>query len=132
MQQQSAAWQEEKRAIVERCLSMENDLENERDKGQFMKRKYDDAISAMHELGRENQTLQIDISKQYNRRWQDDAEAVNCTACGKAFSVTVRKHHCRNCGSIFCNDCSSKQTMVASAKKAVRVCENCYVELKAR
>lgn len=31
------------------------------------------------------------MSKHFNRKWADDNEAVNCTSCGKQFSVTVRK-----------------------------------------
>lgn len=35
--------------------------------------------------------MQIDIGKLFGRRWVDDSEAVNCTHCGKEFSLTIRK-----------------------------------------
>ena len=47
-----------------------------------------------------------------------------------AFSITNRKHHCRNCGQIFCSDCSSKQATMENYKKPQRVCESCFGELQ--
>ncbi|KAK5983537.1 FYVE-type domain-containing protein, partial [Trichostrongylus colubriformis] len=75
---------------------------------------------------------QMDISKHSSRTWLDDSAAVNCTHCGKVFSLTVRKHHCRVCGLIFCAPCSSKTTQIASHKNPVRVCDNCFVEVQNR
>ncbi|KIH64390.1 FYVE zinc finger [Ancylostoma duodenale] len=103
-----ASWEEEKNALIERCLNTESDLDFERDRALENKRRFDEALSAMHELGRANQSLQMDISKHTSRTWLDDSAAVNCTSCGKVFSLTVRKHHCRVCGLIFCAPCSSK------------------------
>lgn len=40
--------------------------------------------------------------------WVPDASALECTACSKPFHFIVRRrHHCRLCGSLFCNDCAS-------------------------
>ncbi|VDM55198.1 unnamed protein product [Angiostrongylus costaricensis] len=115
-----------------RCLNTESDLDFERDRALENKRRFDEALSAMHELGRANQSLQMDISKHTSRSWLDDSAAVNCTACGKLFSLTVRKHHCRVCGLIFCNPCSSKTAQIASHKNPVRVCDNCFTEVQNR
>nr|DBA30776.1 TPA: hypothetical protein GDO54_006718 [Pyxicephalus adspersus] len=36
------------------------------------------------------------------------------------------KHHCRNCGHIFCNTCSSNELSLPSYPKPVRVCDTCH------
>lgn len=37
--------------------------------------------------------------------WQADEEAPQCNRCGKAFSLLLRRHHCRHCGLVFCGEC---------------------------
>ncbi|KAK1619023.1 hypothetical protein QYE76_024540 [Lolium multiflorum] len=37
-----------------------------------------------------------------------------CRSCGLSFSFTRKKHHCYNCGSMFCNSCSSNKRMPES------------------
>lgn len=56
-----------------------------------------------------------------------------CHRCRVEFSFTVRKHHCRNCGQIFCSQCSSKMCTLPKfgIEKEVRVCEACYMNLHA-
>lgn len=33
-----------------------------------------------------------------------------CHRCRDAFSIIVRKHHCRACGQVFCAKCTTKST----------------------
>ncbi|KAG8343351.1 FYVE zinc finger [Trypanosoma vivax] len=42
------------------------------------------------------------------RYWQSNESADVCPRCAKEFSFTVRKHHCRRCGELLCNDCCSQ------------------------
>lgn len=65
------------------------------------------------------------------RQWVDDAETDLCMGCRKAFTMRLRKHHCRNCGGIFCNACSSKSSAILQygITRPVRVCDACFVKL---
>ncbi|XP_075552764.1 uncharacterized protein LOC142585691 isoform X3 [Dermacentor variabilis] len=120
---------DERRALLDRCLRSEGEAETLRTNAADLRRRLDDSLAALHELGRENQLLQIDNAKHHGRKWADDSQATHCTGCKKLFTVTIRKHHCRNCGNIFCNECSAKSAATASSRKPVRVCDNCYSEL---
>ncbi|KAL0616111.1 RUN and FYVE domain-containing protein 2 [Plecturocebus cupreus] len=52
--------------------------------------------------------------------WLKDKEATHCKLCEKEFSLSKRKHHCRNCGEIFCNACSDNELPLPSSPKPVR------------
>lgn len=41
--------------------------------------------------------------------WEEDSEASDCHSCQKNFSLWVRRHHCRRCGLIYCDQCSSSR-----------------------
>ncbi|KAI7801616.1 putative RUN and FYVE domain-containing protein 1, partial [Triplophysa rosa] len=58
--------------------------------------------------------------------WLKDDEATNCKQCQKEFSISRRKHHCRNCGDIYCNSCSSNELALSSYPRPVRVCDICH------
>ncbi|KAB1271543.1 RUN and FYVE domain-containing protein 2 [Camelus dromedarius] len=61
--------------------------------------------------------------------WLKDKEATHCKLCEKEFSLSKRKHHCRNCGEIFCNACSDNELPLPSSPKPVRVCDSCHALL---
>ncbi|XP_052121771.1 RUN and FYVE domain-containing protein 2 isoform X1 [Frankliniella occidentalis] len=64
--------------------------------------------------------------------WMRDKEVTHCKGCEKEFNMTRRKHHCRNCGDIFCNACSDNSMPLPSLPKPARVCDKCHVLLVAR
>ncbi len=47
-----------------------------------------------------------------------------CHGCDSAFSIVNRKHHCRECGKVFCGKCSSYKLVVNATLK--RACLTCY------
>lgn len=71
-----------------------------------------------------------------NTSWTPDKMVSQCKGCNREFSMTRRKHHCRNCGHIFCNNCSDHMLALPSSAagdqslgKPVRVCDGCWDEL---
>jgi FYVE zinc finger len=60
--------------------------------------------------------------------WQPDSEAQACKCCQSPFSFFNRKHHCRRCGQVVCDDCSKSRLPLPTHKGVVRVCAGC-VEL---
>uniref|UniRef100_A0A672SKF2 RUN and FYVE domain containing 2 n=1 Tax=Sinocyclocheilus grahami TaxID=75366 RepID=A0A672SKF2_SINGR len=64
--------------------------------------------------------------------WLIDQNATHCKLCEKEFSISRRKHHCRNCGEIFCNTCSDNELPLPASPKPVRVCDTCHALLLQR
>ena len=44
--------------------------------------------------------------------WASDSSTKSCCRCSAKFGWIVRKHHCRMCGRIFCDDCSNKRRVI--------------------
>jgi len=62
-------------------------------------------------------------------KWDHDDNATTCYLCSKTFTMFLRRHHCRICGHIFCQNCSKYQVVLTTAdgkvSKKVRACEVC-------
>ena len=61
--------------------------------------------------------------------WKVDSTTSMCDLCFAKFTLLKRKHHCRKCGTIVCNDCSSNRALLThvDAIEKVRICDNCFV-----
>ncbi|KAI1178981.1 hypothetical protein F4777DRAFT_535185 [Nemania sp. FL0916] len=63
------------------------------------------------------------LSKQF---WMADETCKECFLCGSPFSAFRRKHHCRTCGCIFDNRCTSIISgQPFSVQGTLRVCKTC-------
>jgi len=58
--------------------------------------------------------------------WDADDKFTACRRCTRSFTFLRRKHHCRQCGHIFCKECAGQvQLGVHGYTRAVRVCGEC-------
>ncbi len=59
-------------------------------------------------------------------KWQADATAKSCQNCKSAFSFWKRRHHCRSCGLIFCDECTAARRVIpGKSPNKQRVCVSC-------
>ncbi|KAL0994789.1 hypothetical protein UPYG_G00127180 [Umbra pygmaea] len=61
-------------------------------------------------------------------RWVPDHMASHCFNCDSEFWMAKRRHHCRNCGNVFCKDCCSLKLPIPDQQlyDPVLVCNVCY------
>lgn len=62
-------------------------------------------------------SINVDERKIY--QWVPDENVTRCNDCLSEFSIMVRKHHCRNCGKIFCYKCSDNFIEIPSNIRTV-------------
>ena len=55
--------------------------------------------------------------------WQRDADVAACTSCSRAFSIGLRRHHCRECGLVFCGGAECAPS--PHAARHPRLCRGC-------
>ncbi|XP_076454179.1 WD repeat and FYVE domain-containing protein 2-like [Babylonia areolata] len=81
----------------------------------------------------------MDVNRMETPEWMDgDA----CSKCQCPFfwnfrrmwvekTIGNRQHHCRRCGQVFCNKCSSKRSTIPPLgyEYEVRVCDDCYSQI---
>ena len=66
--------------------------------------------------------------------WLPDNLSQNCFSCEAKFSLILgRRHHCRICGNIFCNNCTNRQIQFTVKDKKendkvikIKVCDYCF------
>uniref|UniRef100_A0A668AL62 RUN and FYVE domain containing 1 n=1 Tax=Myripristis murdjan TaxID=586833 RepID=A0A668AL62_9TELE len=106
------------------------DLKQEKQQLQQMCEQQEQALQEMG-LHLSQSKLKMEDFKEVNKAlkghaWLKDDEATHCKQCQKEFSISRRKHHCRNCGDIYCNSCSSNELALPSYPRPVRVCDVCH------
>ncbi|MES1915328.1 MAG: hypothetical protein MHM6MM_007297 [Cercozoa sp. M6MM] len=92
----------------------------------------DEWLNALHSVVRERRGTQRQRGNLPGSRdshlapvWQSDHSSKNCTLCNAKFSLVFRRHHCRMCGALVCNDCSKSRAEIKGNKKPVRICDRC-------
>ena len=66
----------------------------------------------------------------YAAKWEPDNMHTKCEVCKNKFNKLIRrKHHCRKCGKVVCDTCSTARDYVKGYKdKKVRICAMCNSE----
>ncbi|KAJ8412390.1 hypothetical protein AAFF_G00127260 [Aldrovandia affinis] len=61
-------------------------------------------------------------------RWVPDHMASHCFNCDCEFWIAKRRHHCRNCGNVFCKDCCHLKLPIPDQQlyDPVLVCNSCH------
>ncbi|XP_067110671.1 FYVE, RhoGEF and PH domain-containing protein 6 [Osmerus mordax] len=63
--------------------------------------------------------------------WIPDLRATMCMICTCEFTLTWRRHHCRACGKVVCQTCSSNKYYLEYLKnQPARVCDHCFAKLQ--
>jgi len=59
--------------------------------------------------------------------WQPNNDAHKCSSkdCAAEFGLINRKHHCRDCGKIFCYECCHQNIFLEKYKGERIVCKEC-------
>ena len=65
------------------------------------------------------------------QHWMPDKLCKQCYSCEATFTVFRRRHHCRICGQVFCNQCSA-YFVPHKAGSTVRVCQMCNEQVTER
>lgn len=73
----------------------------------------------------------IEDSEEKIVMWVPDSLVTHCAGCDGQFWMAKRKHHCRNCGKVFCWECSNYLAPVPHQhlNKPQRVCSRCHSSL---
>uniref|UniRef100_A0A673YU10 phosphatidylinositol-3,5-bisphosphate 3-phosphatase n=1 Tax=Salmo trutta TaxID=8032 RepID=A0A673YU10_SALTR len=89
------------------------------------------------DMGDEVVRPSLDFQKRFDQtdsvtRWYPDHLAAQCYGCESRFWLATRKHHCRNCGNVFCASCCDQKIPVPSQQlfEPTRVCKTCYCSLQ--
>jgi hypothetical protein len=94
----------------------------------------------------------IEFSPISNNTWINDQARNYCHGCDTKFTLTIRKHHCRSCGFIFCDKCTRKREVLSESEiiidttdlmvvtksyietifygNSVRVCDECCTQIR--
>lgn len=73
-------------------------------------------------------TFQMPPQAPRRNEWVRDEDATHCMCCRRsAFSMLMRRHHCRRCGRVVCFSCSTNRMKIPELYEdvEVRICNDC-------
>ncbi|XP_078509463.1 RUN and FYVE domain-containing protein 1 isoform X2 [Lissotriton helveticus] len=121
------------RTELQQVSGLKKELKNLQDEKEEIQKICEEQEQALQEMGQHlsQSKMKMEDIKEVNKAlkghtWLKDDEVMQCKQCEREFSISRRKHHCRNCGDIFCNSCSSNELSLPSYPKPVRVCDVCH------
>lgn len=76
-------------------------------------------------LGKFSKDQRNELSEEHGMLWEDDDAVSNCRGCESLFTVSLRKHHCRGCGGVFCDRCCDPFVSLRPDHEPVRACFGC-------
>ncbi|KAJ8254608.1 hypothetical protein GJAV_G00194910 [Gymnothorax javanicus] len=123
----------ELRTQLQQLQGLQKELEELQQEKRQLQATCEEQEQALQEMGLHlsQSKLKMEDFKEVNKAlkgqaWLRDDEATQCKLCQKEFSISRRKHHCRNCGDIYCSHCSSNELALPSYPRPVRVCDTCH------
>ncbi|KAK7141015.1 hypothetical protein R3I93_015229 [Phoxinus phoxinus] len=123
----------ELRTQLQQLQGLQTELLDLRQEKKQLQQLCEEQEQALQEMGLHlsQSKLKMEDFKEVNKAlkgqaWLKDDEATQCKQCQKEFSLARRKHHCRNCGDIYCSNCSSNELALPSYPRPVRVCDVCH------
>lgn len=123
----------ELRTQLQQLQGLNSELQGLKQEKQQLQQRCEQQEQALQEMGLHlsQSKLKMEDFREVNKAlkghaWLKDDEATQCKQCQKEFSIARRKHHCRNCGDIYCNSCSSNELALPSYPRPVRVCDMCH------
>lgn len=97
----------------------------------YVEKKYQELVNEGYNFPSVDDTV-IDSKFVDSEVPPDWIDSDSCMICYTPFSMLNRKHHCRACGGVFCQDHSKNNTTLVNLgiMEPVRVCDNCYAKQK--
>uniref|UniRef100_A0A1A7WS24 RUN and FYVE domain containing 1 n=1 Tax=Iconisemion striatum TaxID=60296 RepID=A0A1A7WS24_9TELE len=123
----------ELRTQLQQLQGLQTELQKLKHEKKQLQQKCEQQEQTLQDMGQHlsQSKLKMEDFKEVNKAlkghaWLKDDEATQCKQCQREFSISRRKHHCRNCGDIYCNSCSSNELSLPSYPRPVRVCDVCH------
>ena len=89
---------------------------------EVVNRQQTQPITQQQQTQQQQQPINPDISSpRLSSQWTSDSQSSYCNACTSKFDAFLnRKHHCRLCGLVFCNNCSNTRSLIPPSALVLR------------